>query len=149
MGYVDNNLMKGEQVIYEAKLHEIVYFFPILVGSIGLILLIAAIELALVALIIMALCAIWCVEIHGGRQYILTSKRVIEKKGILNRKINELMLGKCEGIQVEQSFIGRILNYGTVLVTTGEVANRYKNIKDPIQFSTHINEQIERLKEWT
>lgn len=57
------------------------------------------------------------------------------------------MLRKCEGIQVEQSILGRILNYGTLLVTTGEATNSYKSIKKPIEFSTRINEQIDKLKE--
>ena len=56
------------------------------------------------------------------------------------------MLRKCEGIQVEQSILGRILNYGTLLVTTGEVTNQYKMIKDPVTFSTRINEQIDMMK---
>ena len=61
-------------------------------------------------------------------------------------KVSELMLRKCEGIQVEQSILRRILNYGTLLVTTGEVTNRYKKIKDPVTFSTRINEQIDELR---
>ena len=59
------------------------------------------------------------------------------------RRVKELMLRKCEGIQVEQTFFGRIFDYGTLNVTTGEQTNSYKMIKDPITFSTRINEQID------
>lgn len=147
MGFIDKGLMRDERIIYEAKLHVIAYLPPVLVGIIGLALCAAGVDLFLPALIIWAFCAIWCVDIHNGQQFILTSKRVIFKKGIIKRKINELMLRKCEGIQVQQSVLGRILNYGTVLVTTGEVTNYYKNIKNPIEFSTRINEQISNLQE--
>ena len=124
--------MQGEVVIYEAKLHEIVYFPPVFVGCVALVPCAAlpSSATAVVALMIIAVCTLWCVGIYGGRQFILTSKRVIVK----------------EGIQVEQSIVGRILNYGTLLVTTGEVTNQYKMIKDPVTFSTRINEQIDMMK---
>lgn len=148
MGYIKNHLMKGEVVVYEAKLHGIVYFFPCVVALLSVVLCAVLPEDAMFvfALVILAFCAIWCVCIHGGRQYILTSKRVIAKEGIIRRNVNELMLRKCEGIHVKQSVSGRIFNYGTVLVTTGEATNRYRMIKDPLTFSTRINEQIEELK---
>lgn len=140
--------MQGEVVIYEAKLHEIVYFPPVFVGCVALVPCAAlpSSATAVVALMIIAVCTLWCVGIYGGRQFILTSKRVIVKEGIIERKVSELMLRKCEGIQVEQSILGRILNYGTLLVTTGEVTNQYKMIKDPVTFSTRINEQIDMMK---
>ncbi len=148
MGYISNHLMSGEMVIYEAKLHSIVYLPPIIVGVIGLgLCAIAPADITfIIAVIIILICVIWSVDINDGRQFILTSKRVIIKRGIIERKVSELMLRKCEGIQVEQSILGRIFNYGTLCVTTGEVTNRYKMIKDPITFSTHINEQIDILK---
>jgi hypothetical protein len=51
-------------------------------------------------------------------------------------------------VQLSQSIMGRILNYGTVIVsTTGEATNDYKFIKDPIRFSTLINQQIDALRD--
>ena len=140
--------MQGETVIYEAKLHDIVYLPPVIVGVIMLVpcAVFPSVATAFLALMVVVVMVAWCIAIYGGRQFILTSKRVIVKKGIIRRQVHELMLRKCEGIQVEQSIMGRILNYGTLLVTTGEVTNQYKMIKDPITFSTHINEQIDVLK---
>lgn len=146
MGYIEKNLMSGELVIYEAKLHEIVYVLPCIIALLTFVFCVAFPEAMILVVIVFPICAIWCVEIWGGRQFVLTSKRVIVKKGIIKRKVSELMLRKCEGIQVEQSILGRILNYGTLLVTTGEATNHYKNIKDPIKFSTRINEQIDNIR---
>ena len=146
MGFIEKHLMRDEQVIYEAKLHPISYTLPVLLIIIALGIGAAFPPMLIMTVIVFSICSIWCVEIHGGRQFVLTSKRVIVKKGIIERKVSELMLRKCEGIQVEQSILGRILNYGTLLVTTGEATNRYKKIKDPITFSTRINEQIDELR---
>ena len=148
MGYIESSLMRGEQIIYTAKLHGIAYALPIIVMFIAIAVCCAlpADAAGIVGLVVFTICVLWCVEIHGGRQFVLTNKRVIEKRGIINRKVNELMLRKCEGIQVEQSILGRMLNYGTVLVTTCEATNLYNKILNPFRFSTLINEQIDGLK---
>lgn len=146
MGFIEKHLMRDERVIYEAKLHPISYTLPILLILVALCIGVAAPPMLILTVIVFGICSVWCVAIHDGRQFVLTSKRVIVKRGIIERKVSELMLRKCEGIQVEQSILGRILNYGTLLVTTGEVTNRYKKIKDPVTFSTRINEQIDELR---
>lgn len=87
------------------------------------------------------------VSAHGGRQYALTNKRIIAKKGIIERNSLELMLRKCEGVQIKQTMLGRIFNYGTVYVTTGDATNSFEYIQDPIVFSTKIHQMIDALKE--
>ncbi|MBQ6278224.1 MAG: PH domain-containing protein, partial [Muribaculaceae bacterium] len=79
--------------------------------------------------------------------YVVTTNRLIFKRGIINRNSHELLLKKCEGVQVDQSIPGRIFDYGTVVVTTGEVTNSYKYISHPLRFTTKIHEQISKLKD--
>ena len=145
MGFIDKHLMRDERVIYTASLHSIIYLLPCLayLPFLTLCIAIPSDVTFIITLFALICCAMWAVQIYGGKQFVLTSKRVIIKEGIIWRKVSELMLRKCEGIQVEQSILGRILNYGTLLVTTGEQTNSYKMIKDPITFSTRINEQID------
>lgn len=137
--------MKGEKVVYTAHLHNIIYLLPFLVFLLFLILCLAIPSGTTFIIVFFALlfCFIWAINIYGGRQFVLTTRRVIIKEGIIKRKVHELMLRKCEGIQVEQTIVGRIFNYGTLYVTTGEQTNSYKMIKDPVIFSTRINEQID------
>ncbi|MFR5270707.1 MAG: PH domain-containing protein [Hoylesella buccalis] len=68
------------------------------------------------------------------------------QKGIVERNSLELMLRKCEGVQIKQTMLGRIFNYGTVYVTTGEATNSFEYIQDPIVFSTKIHQMIDALK---
>ena len=89
----------------------------------------------------------WAISIHGGKQYVVTTHRLIFKRGIINRTSHELLLRKCEGVQVDQSIPGRMFGYGTVNVTTGEVTNSYKYIKHPVRFTTEIHEQISHLRD--
>ena len=137
--------MTDEKIVYKAHLHGIIYLLPVLVflAFVALCIVIPIDITFIVAFFAALCCIIWAMNIYGGKQFVLTTRRVIVKEGIIKRKVNELMLRKCESIQVEQSILGRIFDYGTLNVSTGEQINSYKMIKDPITFSTRINEQIE------
>ena len=150
MGYIEKHLMQDEKVVSKAKLHWIVYFGPGLMALLAIGLLFISDFSWLLRICLMLgiwLCALlWAVAIDGGKQYVVTTRRIIFKHGIIKRSSLELLLRKCEGIKVEQSIMGRILGYGTVLVTTGEATNRYDYIRHPVTFSTCINQQIDNLK---
>ncbi|MBR5171311.1 MAG: PH domain-containing protein [Muribaculaceae bacterium] len=150
MGYIQKNLMSGEYVVHEAKLHRIIYAGPFAVAllAIGVFFIpnLAFIVKACIVLAIWLFTLGWAISIYGGRQYVVTNNRLIFKRGIINRSSHELLLKKCEGVQVDQTIPGRLLNYGTVIVTTGEVTNSYKFISHPLRFTTHIHEQISKLK---
>ena len=154
MGYIEKNLMEGEHIVMRAELHYIVYWQPALLILLSIMLFVFQISpevytyQGIVAAILLVVAFFMVVYIHGNRKYILTNKRLIEKIGIIRRDSRELLLRKCEGVQLSQSIMGRILNYGTVIVsTTGEATNDYKFIKDPIRFSTLINQQIDALRD--
>ena len=151
MGYIQKNLMQGEKVVYEANLHGVVYAWPCIVAflAVGLFFITGwSFLLRLILVLAVWLIAfIWGVSIHGGKQYVLTTRRLIFKRGIIKRTSFELLLRKCEGIRIEQTILGRLLGYGSVLVTTGEATNRYDYIKRPLEFSTSINQQIDNVKD--
>ena len=151
MGYIQKNLMSGEFVAYEAKQHGIIYAWPVIVALLAIgVFFIPNLDFFIALCIVVAIWLItlcWAVSIYGGRQYVVTNNRLIFKRGIINRNSHELLLKKCEGVQVEQSIPGRVFDYGTVIVTTGEVTNSYKYISHPLRFSTAIHEQISQLKD--
>lgn len=154
MSYIEKNLMNGESIVMRAQLHAVVYVWPVLLALCALVVMgFAALidERAYpltVGVVMLVVALIWGVLIHDNRKYVLTNKRLIEKVGIVRRESHEILLRKCEGVQISQSVLGRILGYGTVTVsTTGEAVNDYRYIKDPIRFSTQINQQIDHLRD--
>lgn len=144
--------MEGEQIVYRPSLHTAIYWQPASLAVIGILLLVFPTEGILFQLqlsatvLLVVLAIIGSVSAHGGRRYVLTNRRLIAKKGIVERNSLELMLRKCEGVQIKQGIMGRIFNYGTVYVTTGEATNSFEYIKNPIVFSTKINQMIDALK---
>jgi len=54
-------------------------------------------------------------------EFVVTNRRIMLKTGVLKRKLVELQLNRAEGLMVDQGIIGRMLNYGSIIVTSGGV----------------------------
>ncbi|HEY5338358.1 MAG TPA: PH domain-containing protein [Rhizomicrobium sp.] len=65
----------------------------------------------------------------------VTTHRFVEKTGIFTLHTNEIALPNIEGVKVEQSFLGRLFNYGHLSIDgTGVDAVLVPDIADPIAF---------------
>jgi len=151
MGYINKNLMAGEEIVRRAKLHWIIYLPAIAWAAlaIALFILLAGKD-SYIAVGICAVLAIYTLvkallEVWGS-DFAVTNKRLILKRGIISRSTVEMLLTKCEGVSVDQGIIGRILGYGTIITTTGGVTNRFKKIADPVGFRNTINVQIDEAQ---
>ena len=122
--YVEGALTKGEQVIYRGKV-SIWSLSPLII--IGLILL-AAWGLGLLFLIVAAVR-------YFTTELAITNKRVIAKFGLVSRSTIEINLQKIESIQVNQGILGRIFNYGSIVVSgAGNPQAPIPGISSPLQF---------------
>jgi len=64
-----------------------------------------------------------------------TNKRVIAKFGFIRRQTIELHISKIESIQVEQGILGRIFDYGTLIISgAGNPQAPIPGISEPMQF---------------
>ena len=113
MGYIEKNLMDGEQIVYEARQHWMIYWKPFLLLLIGIgLFAIPTSDMALVmqicmSLVLLVVAGIWAVNIYGGRKYILTNRRLILKRGLVRRESTDLVLRRCEGVSISQTILGR------------------------------------------
>ncbi len=65
----------------------------------------------------------------------VTTKRVIVKHGFIRRQTVEMNLSKVESIQVEQGVLGRLFDFGTLIVSgTGASHAPLTGIADPMGF---------------
>ena len=160
MSYVQKILPDSEKIVYKAKVHWIIFLPTIIWMGISLLLCLAygfcqslgkeeapAILLfALLTCLITFCCFIKELLVKHSSEYVLTSKRLIFKTGIIARKTKEIVLTKYEGLSVNQGIMGRILGYGQITATSGGITNEYNNIKDPTTFILHINEQMAQIQ---
>ncbi|HSL69571.1 MAG TPA: PH domain-containing protein, partial [Longimicrobiales bacterium] len=107
MSYVDQHLLPGERVQQRAHLHKIIYVLPAL-GTAALLAfgVAAATRGTWAAGVLLALAALplaWVHVIYTSSEFAVTDKRVIIKVGVMRRRTLETMLGKVEGIGVDQT----------------------------------------------
>ena len=148
MGYVENNLMPGEEVTYRAHLHWVIYLRSFLIALLGLALVIAGLwrpdfnVLAYLGAGVLAVAfLVWFVQWVKSRtsEFAVTNKRVIIKVGLIRRDTLELLLSKVESIGVDQTVTGRIVGYGSIVVVgTGGTRETFKNIARPLDFRKHV-----------
>jgi uncharacterized membrane protein YdbT with pleckstrin-like domain len=69
----------------------------------------------------------------------VTNRRVIYKKGFIRRRTNEMNTDKVESAQVDQSILGRMLDYGNMTILgTGEGFETLRTIAGPIKLRNCI-----------
>ncbi len=145
MRYIDHILQPGEKVMHSTTIHWIVYLPGIAM------LVIAAIAAALshataFLLPVAGICAVvallllfgawfrrWTTEID------VTDRRIVYKRGFIRRHTVEMNMDKVESVDVDQSIMGRLLNYGDVIVRgVGVGLEPLYNVDAPLEFRNHV-----------
>ena len=148
MSYVQRVLQPGEQVRRISSVHWIVYWPGVAVALLavvafwlsGTLLLTGfwrytAYALALVAIVLLVQQWFqwWVTEIA------VTNRRVIYKKGLIRRQTNEMNMDKVESVKIDQSILGRMLDFGNVkILGTGEGFETLRTIPSPIELRNSI-----------
>ena len=155
MKYVDRMLATDEHVVRISHDHWIVLLPAILVdGIISLAIVglsIAAIALgptvipilALVLLLIPMAHLLWRIWVWWSKQYIITSRRIIQISGMVNKRVSDTLLEKINDIVTEQSAMGRMLGYGDLEIIAGSESgiDVFYRLVDPVGFKRDILDQ--------
>jgi len=151
MSYVESNLLPNEQVTYWAKLHWIIYLWPMvfLLGAVAVAVAVSALGLSggwiasavLAGIALLSFLPPWVDSLSS--EFAVTDKRVLIKVGLIRRHSLELLLQKVEGIGVDQTLTGRILGYGTITVTgTGGTRESFARISRPLEFRRQVQASL-------
>lgn len=174
MGYISDNLMPNETIIFTAKVHRAIFLRPVVAFIGGGVLFIYGLSssaqpsssgtisnpsstqssafsfllcfsgLFLLYAIILALEAF--VRI-ATTEFGVTNIRVMAKIGFIRRHTLEILLSKVESVSINQSILGRILNFGTIVITgTGGTSERIPTIEAPLEVRKRLNIIIEKYK---
>jgi uncharacterized membrane protein YdbT with pleckstrin-like domain len=154
MSYVQRVLQSGEQVRHISSIHWIRYWRGV---GVALLAMVAywlgesrflsgiwrfaahALALAAVVLLIQQWFHWWVTEIA------ITNRRVIYKNGFVRRQTNEMNMDKVESVQIDQSILGRMLDYGDVTILgTGEGFETLHTVASPIGLRNSITGSIHR-----
>jgi uncharacterized membrane protein YdbT with pleckstrin-like domain len=157
MSYVQKILQPDEQIVHSAAIHWVVYLRSIFLLVLGIAVLGwflsqnptppdqsplwngAALGIGCLLVAGSAYAFLQALIERHSTELVITSRRVIAKTGLIRRHTWEINAAKVEGVEVSQSILGRIFDFGTVTVKgTGGGTAPIRNIDDPVAFRSHV-----------
>ena len=133
MSYIDDSLIEGENVLHRARVSWWSQAGLVLLGILTVVIVVGVFLLA------------WAWIRVRSTEIAITNRRVIVKYGFVKRDTVEINLEKLEALRVEQGFMGRMLNYGTVFISgAGTSVAPIKDVTDPLVFRRKFMEATNR-----
>jgi uncharacterized membrane protein YdbT with pleckstrin-like domain len=166
MKYVESLLGKNEQILWRARQHWIVlsanfvinlFIFCVIwaiygvAGTLGAGFLGDFLRnnrgIALIALLLPIGWFGWEFLQWWAEEYLVTTHRVVQTEGLINKHTRDSALEKINDIMLNQSVLGRILNYGDLEIITGSDTgtNLLKRLAKPVEFKKTLLEQKNKL----
>jgi uncharacterized membrane protein YdbT with pleckstrin-like domain len=168
MSYAEKSLVPGETLLYQTRHHWMVLLGPLLISVVlaglgvgclaelvaakegrGMLVGVSetgvhATQIAGVLLIVVAIAILaFGLAKRNATEMAVTNKRVLIKTGMGNRRTLDLMLSRVESIAVEETFWGRMMGYGSVVVRgTGGTPESFVMISHPQEFRRSVQGQI-------
>ncbi|OIZ95792.1 hypothetical protein A1D18_01280 [Candidatus Rickettsiella isopodorum] len=151
MNYINKTLLPDEKVIYCSHPHWIIIFRSLM----GLILIagflmiggwLTLLLISLFSLLGLATCLSGLI-VYYSSEFGITDKRVIMKSGLITRYAYENSLDRIEGIEISQSIMGRIFDYGSIRIRGVSGTNElFSAVCHPFRFRYKVLDEIERQK---
>lgn len=144
--YINEILQPDEKIVFTTTIHWMVYLPGVLMWVVTAIIYFYGTQYSagwkLVALAIGLLAAIstfrawfrrWTTEID------VTDRRIVFKRGFIRRHTVEMNMDKVESVDVDQSILGRVFDFGDIVVRgTGVGIEPLHNIQAPLQFRNYV-----------
>jgi uncharacterized membrane protein YdbT with pleckstrin-like domain len=149
--YIDDILQPGEKVLYSTNAHWMFYLPAIAAWIVAIVFLVLSrmVGTEVLMLVCLAFAAVvglaalyWSATAWFHRwttETDVTNMRIVHKTGFIKRRTFEMSLDKVESVDVNQSIIGRIMNYGDVTIMgVGEGKETISTIASPLAFRNAI-----------
>jgi uncharacterized membrane protein YdbT with pleckstrin-like domain len=149
--YIEEILQPGEKVLYSTNEHWMFFLPAIAAGVLVVVFLVLwrvvtneALMLACLALAAMTgLAALYWTATAWFHRWTtetdVTNMRVVHKTGFIRRRTFEMSLDKVESVDINQSFAGRVMNYGDLTIQgVGEGTQTISTVASPLAFRNAI-----------
>jgi uncharacterized membrane protein YdbT with pleckstrin-like domain len=172
MSYIQDNLMPDEKILFSARTSPAIFVQPAFTLMIAIVVFffgifnssrspsanpqsIDVIKSTMACFMFLISFSAFVASIILGMQSIIiilttefaiTNRRVIAKTGFIRRHTLEIFLSKIESVAIRQTWLGRLLDAGTVTVTgTGGTKESFQAIANPVSVRKKINQIIEHF----
>jgi len=172
MSYARKLLSRGEEIVFASRQHWFAViartwkFVVLAVLALAVVLWLGTnrqpiggeqIDLVLTAIGVLLLVAAvfrigWVLWDWRNQEWLITTRRVVRAEGILNKSMTESSLEKINDARLEQSWIGRIFDYGTLdILTAAEEVGKsqvddFPMLAEPVKFKIAMLNQKEQME---
>ena len=142
MSYIEHVLQPGEQIRYQGSVHWILYVPAIILCIVGVASLAfgpAGWIIASISILVAILLALRAWFLRWMTEIVVTDRRVIYVHGLIQRHSVEVHMDKIESVDVDQSVLGRMFDYGDVTIRgTGSTMEPLRGVDRPIAFRNEV-----------
>lgn len=151
MSYLDRNLLPDERILFRTKKHWIIFLTP---AFLTVFFLYATDYMQHNPILIQVVWVPWVIALifwlyvwleYLTSEFAVTNKRIMMREGFFVRHTTELRLATISQVNVVQSLIGQLLNYGTIFINAFGATDGYTLIAKPFLFQKYVNEQLDRV----
>ena len=136
-------------VVYLARLHVVLFVGPILLLLAALWLGASYVSFQYVSLMLIVVALFWLVLTWVTYQFsslTVKKKQIILRSGLLVRKTMDIPLSKVESIDIRQSIIGTIFQYGSLEITgTGGTKQFMNYLSHPLTCRRYIEQMMHEV----
>jgi uncharacterized membrane protein YdbT with pleckstrin-like domain len=169
MSYLQKQLLPDERIVHIATLHWIIYAPGMFLALMGSVCSFFGYDLAHFIMGDAKMADVFGKIITGGAlvatlagfglllgatlrqsatELAITNRRLIAKYGLISRSTFEIMANRVTGVNFDQTIMGRMLGYGTVLVHgAGGDISPFDVLANPQQFQSALMDVVEHAPE--
>lgn len=159
-GYIERMLSDGEKIVLIQRQHWLKLAQYVLVEVLVILAIVAAVAVLQVTLLPLPLISLGYllaliplanllrkILLWSNHKFVVTGRRVIEVYGIFSKNVTDSSLEKVNDVNMEQSFWGRLFNYGDIAVITGSDVgvDQFEMIARPIEFKKEMLNAKQKL----
>ncbi len=153
MGYIEKSLGQDETIEHIGSIHWVIYLLPAILMLTGVLISLigvlgdeqGAIVIGSLAIVLGLVSFLVSFVMRRTTELAVTNKKVVAKWGLISRRTIEQRLDKVDSVQVDQSLVGRVLGFGTIIVHgSGTSLTPITRIMAPLDFRRQVEAAIEK-----
>ncbi len=150
MSYATQNLIPGEVIVHEGRVSRFIYIAPVIYIFFGYTLMSVGAGYGLplgYSFIVVGLLLLLARFIQRNTTELsVTNKRIIGKRGFIERHSTDVRLGRVESIVINQGMLGRLFDFGDVgVIGSGGTPDYMKDIDSPLEIRSQFMSALEAL----
>lgn len=146
MSYVNDTLLSGETLRFRGHVHWIIFLPVLLLTCAGLAVFFFFNQLVICSILLFFAIFRFVTDFiyFFSTELAVTDQRIISKFGFIRRRTFELNLNRVTSLNVQQTVLGRLLNYGDIFVQgMGGISIPVPAITDPLTFRKWVLREVE------